>query len=168
MTQESLNRTNAFNAGKRQNRADLHNWDKNGQSYSNAICWGIMSSPANGRRDDVKSVRNPVRSAKWWTEQFHCFSFCLRMTDKRQKATKVKCTCKRKESLTKQSIFVEQSLPWKKRLTLPYSDSVCYGRFFRPEKVELSKHGTTKLCRMIFPHKNNQKPQLDQMELSTG
>ena len=99
MTQEPLNRTNAFNAGKRQNRADLHNLDKSGQSYSNAICWGIMSSPANGRRDDVKSVRNPVRSAKWWTEQFHCFSFCLRMTDKRQKAAKVKC--KRDESLIK-------------------------------------------------------------------
>ena len=32
-----------------------------------------------------------------------CFSYCLRMTDKRQKATKVKC--KREESLTKQSIF---------------------------------------------------------------
>ena len=34
------------------------------------------------------------------------------MTDKRQKATKVKC--KRKESLTKQSIFVEYSLLKKK------------------------------------------------------
>ena len=58
--------------------------------------------------DDVKSVQNPVRSADWSTEQLHCFSYCLRMTDKRQKATKVKC--KREESLTKQSIFVESSL----------------------------------------------------------
>ena len=58
--------------------------------------------------DDVKSVRNPVRSADWSTEYLHCFSYCLRMTDKRQKATKVKC--KREESLTKQSIFVEDSL----------------------------------------------------------
>ena len=58
--------------------------------------------------DDVKSVQNPVRSADWSTEQLHCSSYCLRMTDKRQKATKVKC--KREESLTKQSIFVEYSL----------------------------------------------------------
>ena len=58
--------------------------------------------------DDVKSVRNPVRSADWSTEQLHCFGYCLQMTDKRQKATKVKC--KREESLTKQSIFVEYSL----------------------------------------------------------
>ena len=46
--------------------------------------------------DDVKSVRNPVRSADWSTGQIHCFSYWLRMTvltDKRQKATKVKCTC---------------------------------------------------------------------------
>ena len=49
--------------------------------------------------DDVKSVRNPFRSVDWSTEQLHCFSYCLRMTDKRQKATKVKC--KREESLTK-------------------------------------------------------------------
>ena len=35
--------------------------------------------------DDVKSVQNPVRSADWSTEQLHCFSYCLRMTDKRQK-----------------------------------------------------------------------------------
>ena len=38
------------------------------------------------------------------------------MTDKRQKATKVKC--KREECLTKQSIFVEYSLLWKKHLSL--------------------------------------------------
>ena len=57
------------------------------------------------RTDDVKSVRNPVRSADWSMEQLHCFSCCLRMTDKGQKATKVKC--KRDESLTKRSIFVE-------------------------------------------------------------
>ena len=37
------------------------------------------------------------------------------MTDKRQKATKVKC--KREESLTKQSIFVEYSLLQKKHLS---------------------------------------------------
>ena len=58
--------------------------------------------------DDVKTVRNPVRSADWSTEKLHYFSYCLRMTDKRQKATKVKC--KREESLTKQSVFVEYSL----------------------------------------------------------
>ena len=40
--------------------------------------------------DDLKSVRNPVRSADWSTEQLHFFSNCLRMTDKK-KATKVKC-----------------------------------------------------------------------------
>ena len=65
--------------------------------------------------DDLKSVRNPVRSADWSTEQLHCFSSCLQMTDKRQKATKVKC--KREESLTKQSIFVEYSLLLKKHLS---------------------------------------------------
>ena len=65
--------------------------------------------------DDVKSVQNPVRSADWSTEQLHCFSYCLQMTDKRQKATKVKC--KREESLTKQSIFVEYSHLYKKRLS---------------------------------------------------
>ena len=27
--------------------------------------------------DDVKSVRNPVRSADWSTQQLHCFSYCL-------------------------------------------------------------------------------------------
>ena len=58
--------------------------------------------------DDVKSVRNPFRSTDWSTEWLHCFSCCLQMTDKRQKATKVKCKCE--ESLTKQSIFVEYSL----------------------------------------------------------
>ena len=57
---------------------------------------------------DVKSVRNPVRSADWSTEYLHCFSFCLRMTDKRQKATKVKC--KRDEAPTKQSKLVEYIL----------------------------------------------------------
>ena len=38
------------------------------------------------------------------------------MTDKRQKATKVKCECN--ESITKQSIFVEYILLWKKQLSL--------------------------------------------------
>ena len=41
------------------------------------------------------------------------------MTDKRQKATKVKC--KREESLTKQSIFVEYSLLLKKHLGFAWS-----------------------------------------------
>ena len=58
--------------------------------------------------DDVKYVRNPVRRADWSTEYLHCFSHCLQMTDKRPKATKVKC--KHKESLTKQSMLVEYSL----------------------------------------------------------
>ena len=55
--------------------------------------------------DDSKSVRNPVRSANWSTEEFHCSSYCLRMTEKGQKAA-----CKRDKSLTKQSICVEYSL----------------------------------------------------------
>ena len=33
--------------------------------------------------DDGKSVRNPIRRADWSTEQLHCFSYCLRMTEKR-------------------------------------------------------------------------------------
>ena len=41
--------------------------------------------------DDAKSVQNPVRSAKLVSGVvFHCFSYCLRMTDKSQKASKVK------------------------------------------------------------------------------
>ena len=63
--------------------------------------------------DDVKFVRNPVRSADWSTEQLHCFSYCLRITDKRQKASKIKC--KREESLANQSIFVEYTRLQKKR-----------------------------------------------------
>ena len=27
--------------------------------------------------DDVKSVRNPVRSADWSTQQLHCLRYCL-------------------------------------------------------------------------------------------
>ena len=27
--------------------------------------------------DDLKSVRNPVRSADWSTQHLHCFSYCL-------------------------------------------------------------------------------------------
>ena len=64
---------------------------------------------------DVKSVQNAVRSPDWSKEQLHCFSHCLRVTDKRQKATKVKCKCD--ESLTKQSIFVEYSLLYNKHLS---------------------------------------------------
>ena len=48
-------------------------------------------------------------------EQLHCFSYGLRMIDKRQKATKVKCKCE--ESLTNQSIFMEYSLLQKKHLS---------------------------------------------------
>ena len=58
--------------------------------------------------DDAKSVQNPVRGVNWPTDWFHCFSYCLPRTDKRQKTSKVKC--KRDESLTKQPIFVEYSL----------------------------------------------------------
>ena len=65
--------------------------------------------------DDAKSVRNLVRSADWTTEQLHCCSYCLRMRDKRQKATKVKY--KRGESKTKQSIFVVYILLQKKHLS---------------------------------------------------
>ena len=49
------------------------------------------------RTDDVKFVPNPT-----------LIGYCLRMTDKRQKATKVKC--KHDESITKQSIFVEYNV----------------------------------------------------------
>ena len=55
--------------------------------------------------DDVKSDRNRVTSADWSTEKSHCFSYCLQMIDKRQKATRVKC--KRNEYTTKRSIFVD-------------------------------------------------------------
>ena len=56
------------------------------------------------RTDDVKSVGNLVKSSDWSTELL----YCLRMTDKRQKATKVKR--KRGKSTTKQSIFLEYIL----------------------------------------------------------
>ena len=58
----------------------------------------------NFHTDDVKSVRSPVRSADWTTEQLHCFSCCLRMTDKRRKAAKVKC--KRGESITYKTVNI--------------------------------------------------------------
>ena len=58
--------------------------------------------------DYVKSVWNPVISADWMMKELHCFSYCLRMTDKRQKAKKVKG--KGNESITKQSIFVDYRL----------------------------------------------------------
>ena len=44
--------------------------------------------------DDVKSVRNPVRSSDWSAEWLHCFRYCLRMTDKSHKATKVNLNAK--------------------------------------------------------------------------
>ena len=49
--------------------------------------------------DDIKSVRNPVRSTDWSTEySYIVLAFnCLRMTDKREKAPKVKF--KHEESL---------------------------------------------------------------------
>ena len=47
--------------------------------------------------------------------KLHCFSFCLWMTDKRQKATKVKC--KRGESITKTVNIVEYILLCKKHLS---------------------------------------------------
>ena len=85
-------------------------------------CWGHFAqrnicesvTVEKFHTDDVKSVQNLVRSADWSTEQLHCCSYCLQMTDKRQTATKVKC--KREESLTKQSIFVEYSLLQKKHM----------------------------------------------------
>ena len=49
---------------------------------------------------DVKSVQNLVRSPLYTVN-----SYCLQVTDKRQKVTKVKC--KWDESTTKQSLFVE-------------------------------------------------------------
>ena len=58
--------------------------------------------------DDVRSVRNPVRSADWSTEYLHC----LRITDKREKATRVKC--QRDESLTLQSKLVDDILLFRK------------------------------------------------------
>ena len=53
--------------------------------------------------EDVKSVQKPVVSSDWTKENLHCFSYCLQMTDKRRKATKVKF--KHDESITKQSIL---------------------------------------------------------------
>ena len=69
------------------------------------VSWGGTSATPRQKfhTDYAKSVRNPVRSTNWSTEQFHCSSYCLRMTDKRQKAAKV--NCKRNESPTKQSIL---------------------------------------------------------------
>ena len=59
--------------------------------------------------DDVNSARNPVRSADWSTEKLHCFSYCLRMTDERQEATKV--------GVTKQSNAVSSNGVTRKRVT---------------------------------------------------
>ena len=92
--------------------------------------------------DDVKSVRNPVRSADWPTEQLHCFSYCLRMTDIIQKATKVKC--KREESLTKQSIFVEYSVLQKKHLSFAGARWLMNTTLYqnRPEDTQNSENWT--------------------------
>ena len=38
--------------------------------------------------DDAKSVQNPVRSANWLTELFHCFRHCL-TKDKRPQRSNV-------------------------------------------------------------------------------
>ena len=68
--------------------------------------WGTFREEERLRLSDSNSIlmtQNPVRSANWSMEQFHCSSYCLRMTDKRQKAAKV--NCKRNESPTKQSIL---------------------------------------------------------------
>ena len=75
--------------------------------------------------DDVKSVRNPVRSADWSTERLHCLSYCSRMTDKRQKATKVKC--KREESLVNsQYLCHRKKIRLKKFTEANFSNPVSY------------------------------------------
>ena len=43
--------------------------------------------------DDIKSVQNLVRSSHWSKYYFYSFCYCLRITDKTQKVTKVKCKC---------------------------------------------------------------------------
>ena len=54
---------------------------------------------------DMLACKNSCFSSLF---KLHCFRYCVRMTDKRQKATKVKF--KRDESVTKQSISVEYIL----------------------------------------------------------
>ena len=68
------------------------------------------------------------------------------MTDKRQKATKVKC--KRDESLTKQSIFVEYSLLYNKHLSFAGARSQMNTTLYqnRPEDTQ----NWTNLC--LEPH----------------
>ena len=70
---------------------------------------GNMSAPRwqKCRIDDVKSVQNLVRSSHWSKYYFHSFCYCSQITDKTQKVTKVKCTCKCNKSTAKQSIFLE-------------------------------------------------------------
>ena len=55
--------------------------------------------------DDIKSVQNLVRNSHWSKYYFYSFCYCLRITDKTQKITKVKC--KYDKSTTKQSKFLE-------------------------------------------------------------
>ena len=55
--------------------------------------------------DDIKSVQNLVRSSHWSKHYFDSFCDCLRIADKTQKVTKVKC--KGHKSFAKQSIFLE-------------------------------------------------------------
>ena len=78
--------------------------------------WGT-SAPQRQKfhTDDVKSVRNLVRSSDWSTWELYYFSYCLRTTDMRQTVTKVEC--KRDESTTTQSIFVEYILLQTKHLS---------------------------------------------------
>ena len=68
---------------------------------------GKMSAPQwqKCHIDDIKSVQNLVRSSHWSKYYFDSFCDCLRIADKTQKVTKVKC--KGDKSFAKQSIFLE-------------------------------------------------------------
>ena len=78
--------------GVEENRLPLCRWAPENIRISSLFATGNVSrggTSATQRQkfhtDDAKSVRNPVRSTDWSTEELHCFSYCLRMTDKKTK-----------------------------------------------------------------------------------
>ena len=69
-----------------------------------------MTKRQNFHTDDVESVRNQVISADWMLDWLYCSSHCFRL----QRSNTM---YKRNKSITKQSIFVEYVLLYKKHLS---------------------------------------------------
>ena len=84
------------------------NDDEEGSSLSIACERQTFLPRSSPLRDVSRGGKSATQRQKFHTDDANCFSYCLRMIDKRQKGTKV--NCKRDDSLPKQPIFVEYSL----------------------------------------------------------